>query len=127
MNKLVVILERALNVAEKKGDFVIEQAPQILQEFYMWHTFKHILGILVGVLCLFLARYLNNLWSDKYDGGTLCYGQVVLFGRVGEIFSMIMPFVIFSLMGVVFLSINIYNLIFISIAPKSYLIEYFVK
>ena len=60
MNKLEqqlgTILEKALNVAEKTGDFVLEQAPQLLQEFYMWHTSKFILGIILGIILLILAR-----------------------------------------------------------------------
>ena len=125
--QLSKIVEQALNVAEKTGEFVMEQAPQLLQEFYMWHTSKFILGILLGVTILLIGRFLSNFWSKKYNGENKEWDEAVLFGRVGEEVSMIVPFVVCSLIGTIILCINIYNLIFIIVAPKLYLIEYFIK
>lgn len=131
MNKLEtqlsVVLEKALTVAEKTGEFVIEQAPQLLQEFYLWHTSKYILGVVLGIVFLLLARFLSNIWSVKDCGDSKDWTDVVLFGRVGEGVSMIIPFILFGIVGIVTLIVNIYNLIFIYVAPKIYLIDYFVK
>ena len=35
------VVEKALNVAEKTGEFAIEQAPLLLKEFYSWHIAKN--------------------------------------------------------------------------------------
>ena len=43
------VVEKALIVAEKTGNFVIEQTPLLLQEFYKWHITESILGILLGI------------------------------------------------------------------------------
>ncbi len=124
--QLAKVVEKALNVAEQTGDFVLEQAPQLLQEFYMWHTTKYILGILLGVILLVLARYMNSFWAEKYDGKKVEWDKVVLFGRIGDSVGMILPSVIVLICGLVFFSVNTYKLIFITVAPKLYLIEYFI-
>jgi hypothetical protein len=56
------VVKKALGVAEKTGDFVIEQAPLLIQEFYAWHTWSHILGILFGVLLIILGRVVPIIW-----------------------------------------------------------------
>jgi len=131
MNKLEeqlgIILEKALNVAEKTGEFVMEQAPQLLQEFYMWHTLRFSLGILLAVIFLLLSRFTCHLGSEKYDGKGLDYDEILLFGRKGHFVMMIIPFVIFSVAGVAFLFTNIYNIVYISVAPRLFLIEFFIK
>ena len=50
--QLAIILEKSLKIAEQTGDFVIEQAPLLLQEFYIWKTLTYFLGIL---LCLVIS------------------------------------------------------------------------
>ena len=118
MNKLEeqlsTILEKALNVAEKSGEFIIEQAPLLLQEFYQWHTAYHIMGSLLFLITLipFIVFYKKADW-DSYEDE---FNQImsILFG-------------VFSLCTIIVSIINIYKLVFITVAPKFYLIEYFVK
>jgi|SaaInl47_10m_RNA_FD_contig_41_1724374_length_730_multi_4_in_0_out_0_1 hypothetical protein len=111
--QLSTILEKALNVAEKSGDFVIEQAPLLLQEFYKWHTASHIMGACLFVipLILFIYFYRKADW-DYLDS-------------LNEILSVV--FGVLSLCFIITSVINIYQLVFIITAPKLYLIEYFVK
>jgi len=129
MNKLeqqlIKILESALSVAEKTGSFVIEQAPQLLKEFYIWNTSKYILGIILSIFILLSARFLSNIWSEKYNGGQYDYNKIVMFGRLGEGGNMIVPFIVLSVIGLPIFIINVYYLIFITVAPKMYLIEHF--
>ena len=117
MNKLEeqlsIILEKSLNVAEKSGEFIIEQAPLLLQEFYQWHTASHIMSSLLFLLTLipFIIFYKKATWQ---------YGDDFY-----EIMSTI--FGVLSLCTITVSIINIYKLVFITVAPKLYLIEYFVK
>jgi len=113
MNKLeetlATILEKALNLAEQTGDFAIDQAPDLLKQFFVWHTWEHILGI---VLCLIiaLAVHIPIRWFVKEEEDESIY-----------LFELI------NIIPLVFLCINIYNLVFITVAPKLYLIDYFIK
>jgi len=52
------IIEKALKVAEQSGEFIIEQSPLLLQEFYKWHTTKH---AIVGSFCLLLS--IVSVWG----------------------------------------------------------------
>ena len=113
MNKLeetlATILEKALSLAEQTGEFAMEQAPELLQEFFMWHTATAILGIILSLSLAYalhkIIKYFSNEVNDK---------GVYIF----EMFQII-PFVI--------LCINTYELIYVLVAPKLYLIEYFIK
>lgn len=125
------IVEKALVVAEKTGNFVIEQTPLLLQEFYNWHITVSILGILLGIVLFLSGRYIPYLWitnkessgrlsdkyfskytTNKYENGVI--PAWILF--IGGLISLI-----------VLISINLYNLLFLLIAPKLYLIEYFIN
>ena len=118
MNKLEeqlsVILEKSLNIAEKSGEFIIEQAPLLLQEFYQWHTASHIMKSLLFLITLipFIVFYKKADWGS-YENG------------FSEIMSI--SFGVFSVCTIIISIFNIYKLVFITVAPKLYLIEYFVK
>lgn len=125
---LSVILNKALIGAEKTGEFVIEQAPLVLQEFYNWHIMSDILMIIVGIVLIILSRYVPYLWVAK-DGDTDYY-RGTYFGRKGDqdyIFPAWLVFGIGSIVGIINICINIYDLVYILTAPKIYLIDYFLS
>ena len=86
------VVKKALIVAEKTGDFVIEQSPLLLQEFYRWHICANIFGILLGIFLCFLAYKIPLLWlsdnKEHYDtkffskygdeGGNAAWGFFVI-------------------------------------------------
>ena len=110
------VVKKALLVAEKTGNFVIEQSPLILQEFYNWNIAKFSLGIF---LCL-VGFILSVIWFVKFNKHEDLMDE---FGcLIGLIFSSVI-----GLFSIIYLCINIYNLVFILVAPKLYLIEYFIK
>jgi len=110
--KLSVILQKSLDIAEKSGEFIIEQAPLLLQEFYEWHTVSHIMGSLLFLLTVIpFIIFLNKTNWEDYE-----FKQVVTI-MLG----------VFSLFTITASVIHIYKLVFITVAPKLYLIEYFVK
>lgn len=134
------VVKKALAVAEKTGNFAIEQAPLLLQEFYAWHICTAIFMALIFLGLFFLVQRGTNLFSykneselpqdkkeyyhlkkdgrfyfsDYRDGSSEAYGICLIF----KILSY------FSFIGVIFW---IYDLVFILVAPKLYLIEYFIK
>jgi len=113
MNKLeetlATILEKALNLAEQTGDFVLDQAPDLLKQFFMWHTWESILGIIL-FLIISLVVHLTIRWFAKEEDDNFYY-----------------IFEFFQIIPIIFLCVNIYQLVFILVAPKLYLIEYFIK
>ena len=145
MNELETVLaelvKKAIEVAESTGEFAIEQAPLLLKEFYNWHIAKSILMIAVffGLMLVFRlislkfgtkdeskipekskSKYVEKpngrfyLRSYSYDDECNGYSAYVAFNIVKY----------FPLIGVCYW---LYNLIFIVVAPKLYLIEYFIK
>jgi hypothetical protein len=111
--QLSVILDKALNVAEKSGEFVIEQAPLLLQEFYRWHIVSHTMGafIFLTTLIPFIYLYKKAEWVAEPN---FIDFMAIMFG-VGSAVTIIVS------------AIHVYKLVFILVAPKLYLIEYFLK
>ena len=119
------VVKKALNIAEKTGDFAIEQAPLLLQEFYKWQIYSKIFFILLGILIIFLGIKLPYLWLDK-EQRSWDYKYFSRYGDNGVINAWLFCS-ISLLIGILIVLSNIYHLIYVSIAPKLYLIEYFIK
>lgn len=117
--QLSKVIEKSLALAEKTGDFVIEQAPELLREFYAWHIMENSLYAVVSfifvVICVFIYRKFSG---DKYeDDRDMAEPHVILpmfFSACG------------GLSGLGFLISFVRNIVFITVAPKLYLIEYFI-
>jgi hypothetical protein len=122
------VVEKALNVAEKTGEFAIEQAPLLLKEFYSWHIAKNSLGILLGILIIILGYNLRKLWAKKVDENyEKEWGEAVINGYASEEFTTWLSIILSFVFGLAFLIKSTYSLVFILVAPKLYLIEYFIK
>ena len=119
------VVKKALNVAEKTGDFVVEQAPLLLQEFYKWQIYSKIFFILLGISIIFLGIKLPYLWLDK-EQRSWDYKYFSRYGDDGAISAWFFCSVSL-LFGIVIILANIYYLIYVLTAPKLYLIEYFIK
>ena len=119
------VVEKALNVAEKTGDFVIEQAPLLLQEFYAWHICSSIFFIILGIAFIIIGIRLPYFWLDKEERNW-DFKYLNRYGDEGAI-SAWFCFGIGAIVGIIMLIVNIYDLVFILVAPKLYLIEYFIK
>jgi len=117
------LIEKGIEAAEKTGQFVIEQAPELIQQFYAWHTYKSIFGIIIGLVFIFLS-YKAVLWLGD-DEENYMHDAKIFKKHIG--FGTILTSTFILLFGIAFLIINIYELLFIITAPKLYLIEYFVK
>lgn len=106
--KLESIIDKSIALAEKTGEFVIDQAPDLLKEFYTWHTYSHIFWIIL--LSIFVVASVVIVEKiTKYEDD----GFIRIFHGIGGLISI--P-----------LLVNVYNLVFILVAPKLYIIEYFL-
>lgn len=122
---LVKSVEKAISVAEKTGQFVIEQAPDLLKQFYMWHIATCLFWIVFSIGLFITGRYLPYMWLSK-EGG---HYDERFFGRYGDD-GIILAYILFAfsvIFSIVTFLTNVYDLLFITLAPKLYLIEYFLK
>lgn len=119
------IVKKSIVLAEKTGNFVIEQAPLLLKEFYYWHITSNIFWIIFSILIFLIGRYLPYQFGVKEETK---YKNEKFFGRY---FFESAPFwILFSItstISLILFTLKVYNLIFILVAPKLYLIEYFLN
>lgn len=134
------VVKKALTIAEKTGDFVIEQAPLLLQEFYKWHICKAVFMALLFLGIFLLVQKLSRLLSYENEelipkenkeyyykkrDGRFYYSSYGDGDSESYAFSIGMKIAsYFSFIGV---AVWLYDLVFILVAPKLYLIEYFIK
>lgn len=106
----------ALETLKDTKDFVLEQAPLVVQELYAWHLTSSIiwvvvtaivLGILVPKMIEFFKDYEYDLEEDKEGWGVFL--------------------VITNLVSIAIFTYNLFKMLQILIAPKLYLIEYITK
>jgi len=123
--QLSKVLAKSLELAEKTGNFVINQAPELLQEFYSWHIISSIFFIFLSISILIIGRYTPIIWLSKQEH----YNDYKYFGRYGNEGALTAYALFFasSFIGIIMFFENVYYLVFILVAPKIYLIEYFIK
>ena len=120
------VLEKSIQLAEQTGEFIITQGGELLEQFFLWHTAQHVLGILLALIIGFVGSGLTRFWSCDEDKG-----DVKILGRWYEddgedIFAWIFICGSWVAATIVF-CYHVYYLLFITLAPKLYLIEYFLK
>lgn len=120
------VVKKAVVLAEKTGNFIIEQAPDILQEFYNWKIISYIMGILLSIIIFLIGRYIPYLWLTKEESH---YYSDRFFNRYGSdgVIGAYITFAITTITFSILFITNLYNLIFIITAPKLFLIEYFLN
>lgn len=127
--QLAELVRKGIEVAEKTGEFVIEQAPDLLQEFYKWHLIKNIF-VIVALLLVMIILWKIFKYSGLNEDPKGYTDYVKLFGKfypdIGGVVIGVFGSVGF-LVGLGFIITCVYNIVFILSAPKLYLIEYFIK
>lgn len=122
------VVKKAITVAEKTGQFAIEQAPLLLKEFYSWHIAKSYLGIFLGFFIIIFGYNLRKLFGKKVDENyRKDWDEVILNGYVSDAAATRASIVISSIFGLTLIIKSIYSLVFILTAPKLYLIECIIK
>lgn len=131
---LSVMVQKAMIVAEKTGNFIIEQSPLLLQEFYMWHIWSNIFFIILAILIYLFGRYLpmfylysTKTYKNYNNSDRTC--EFKFFGKYGDDLAVIawIKYGLCTIGSLILLFVSIYELIFIIIAPKLYLIQYFIN
>lgn len=126
-NVLATILEKTLEVAEKTGEFVLDVAPEVLQEFYRWHLWSN---VVVCVICIVVP--VVSIWLGKFtvDEDGIEYETIRLRGKRYNA-ALFLVWAALSAVSVVICFINFVIsaaiVLKISVAPKLFLIEYFLK
>ena len=131
------IIEKSLIVAEQTGQFVLEQAPDIMQQFLAWQFWYHLfLMVIFLLLTIFVPYTLKQAMSSKSEGENDSYikrkGRYWVKDRSSysdssEIYSIYIGFKLLSLLFLIGVVVNLSKVIYITVAPKVYLIEYFIK
>ena len=122
---LAEILKKGLEMAEKTGTFVMNQAPDVLRQFFLWHTISAIMGCVLGVIILLTGWRVIRLWGQKTEDRW--YSNKILGYYYEEEEPTVFAYVI--IVGVVAASmivffLSLYDLAYILSAPKLYLITH---
>ena len=119
--QIAEILKKGLEVAEKSGNFVIEQAPDLVKQLITYKTIETSISVLIEITLMYLIfryfKYLykkNNEDSDFISDSEFHIAGIVITSLIG----------IFSFLAFI---IEISNLIQLIFAPKIYLLEYIAK
>lgn len=118
------VVDKALTLAEKTGQFVIDQAPDLLREFYLWRLFTNLFYILIGVLLLLGCIYFPRMGSYKEKTGR--YDEKFLNRYYYDDFFPKLVFTFGLVISLVLILIRLYDMIFLLAAPKLYIIDYFL-
>ena len=116
------IVKKAIEITEKTGNFVIEQTPLLIQDFFRWHIAQNIFGLIMGLLIVLFGVFFPLFFTQKDKGYNkylwrYCYDNTAHYIMLS----------VFVFIGIIIIICCAYELIFIMTAPKIYLIEYFTK
>ena len=133
--QLAIVLEKGLALAEKTGEFVIEQGTDLVQEFYYWHFTSNIFYILLGIMVFMMGRYGPHIWvnlkekpeNERYV--SKFFNRYCIENDYDGIkdFLAYLTFIIGSIISFILLIYNTLDLLKLIVSPKLYLIEYFIK
>jgi hypothetical protein len=121
---IVTLIEKGIDVFEKTGEFAIDQAPELLQEFYMWQTATHLFWVGFGVLLWIIGVILPFYWVNGDEGSNKYFWKR---GYQSEVEWAKGVNIVGLIAGLIIILINSYHLIFLYVAPKIYLIEHFFR
>ena len=121
------ILDKSLKVAEQTGEFVIAQAPDLLRQFYIWHTVEYIAWMVLGLVLIILGRYIPHIWKIPEDSRYKSRFFNIYVDDDAGIMVAYGVFIIGLISGGFIFIINLMDLLYITLAPKLYLIDYLLK
>ena len=120
--QLAEILKKGLETAEKTGNFIVEQAPDLIRQLLIWKTVEYSIYVIMGIsLIIYFHRWTKKVTKemkekkDNYEDYFMSSFLNLLIA-VGQIS--------FLIIGILLIAENIHSLIQIVFAPKIYLIEY---
>ena len=123
--QLAEILKKGLETAEKTGNFIVEQAPDLLRQLLIWKTAEHAIFISIGIaLLIIFFRWTKKVGREMKENDDDF--EDYFMGSIAKMFIAIGYLTAF-IVGIVMIGDNLQDLIQIVFAPKIYLIEYSAK
>ena len=119
--QIAEILKKGLEAAEKSGNFVIEQAPDLVKQLITYKTIETSIYVLIEISLIYLIfRYFKYLHKKNNEDSDFIFDNA--FHITGIIITSPMEIFLFF----AFIT-DISNLIQLIFAPKIYLLEYIAK
>ena len=123
--QLAEILKKGLETAEKTGNFIVEQAPDLIRQLLIWKTVEYSVYVILGIsLIIYFYRWTKKVSKemkenedDFEDYFMDSFANILI--TIGQLSLLIA--------GIILIDENLQDLIQIVFAPKIYLIEYSAK
>ena len=123
--QLAEILKKGLETAEKTGNFIGEQAPDLIRQLLIWKTVEYSVYVILGIsLIIYFYRWTKKVSKemkenedDFEDYFMDSFANILI--TIGQLSLLIT--------GIILIAENLQDLIQIVFAPKIYLIEYSAK
>ena len=115
--QLAEILKKGLEAAEKTGNFVVEQAPDLIQQLIVWKTCEYIFLIIISIAFMFSLYKWHKSAMKRHDNYDYFCEKIEFF------IYCIYAIVVIVIFGIALFT-SFFNLIQILLAPKIWLIEY---
>ena len=119
--QIAEILKKGLEAAEKSGNFVIEQAPDLVKQLITYKTVETSICVLIEITLMYLIfRYFKYLYKKTNENSDFILDNEL------HVWAIIITFGLSIFLFFVFIY-DISNLIQLIFAPKIYLLEYIAK
>ena len=119
--QLAEIIRKGLETAEKTGNFIVEQAPDLIRELLIWKTVEYSVYVIIGIsLIVYFYRWKKKVTKEMKENEYYFMDSFANFLiAIGQLSLLIT--------GIILIDENLQDLIQIVFAPKIYLIEYSAK
>lgn len=117
------VLETALNGLQKTGEFVVEQAPDVVRQLIAFHTAYYVLFVALAVVW-YVVGYTVTYQIVKRRKAYIAKREYHYSDTVGYEISGAFCAVGTTLGATAMLCTNVINLLKITLAPKVWLLEY---
>ena len=119
--QIAEILKKGLEVAEKSGNFVIEQAPDLVKQLITYKTIETSIYVLIEISLIYLIfRYFKYLYKKNNEDSDF------IFDNAFHITGIIITSGVTIFTFIEFIN-DIFDLIKLIFAPKIYLLEYIAQ
>ena len=123
--QLAEVLKKGLETAEKTGNFIVEQAPDLIRQLLIWKTVEYSVCVIIGIsLIVYFYRWTKKVAKEIKENEDNFEDYFV--GSIANIFIAFGQLT-FLIIGMILIAENLQELIQIVFAPKIYLIEYSAK
>ena len=123
--QLAEVLKKGLETAEKTGNFIVEQAPDLIRQLLIWKTVEYSVCVIIGIsLIVYFYRWTKKVAKEIKENEDNFEDYFV--GSIANVFIAFGQLT-FLIIGMILIAENLQELIQIVFAPKIYLIEYSAK